>query len=73
MSWASIDSSGLLHHSIQNKDVIPAKKYEINKFVGKKYYIEKRIPYKVEVIKYKYDKWFFILLGYAVLTIIYKI
>jgi hypothetical protein len=25
------------------------------------------------VIKYKYDKWFFILLGYAVLTIIYKI
>ena len=61
MSFASIDTAGLLHHSIENKNAIPSKVFYKKMFITKQMNIKTTLPpkiIKVEVVKYLYDKWF---------------
>ena len=81
ISDAKIDSNGVLHHSLRNKDVNLKKEiiYK-DKIIEKKVEVEKEVPVEVEVpVKYvpDYYKWinilFWCMAGTGIIFVIFKV
>lgn len=80
-SDAKIDSTGILHHSLENKDVELKKEIVYkDKIIEKRVEVEKKIPVEVEVpVKYipDYYKWinilFWCLVGTGIIFVIFKL
>ena len=72
ISDAKIDSTGMLHHSLENKDVELKKEIVyIDRIIEKKVEVEKEVPVEVKVpVKYvpNYYKWIHILFWFIVGT-----
>ena len=81
ISDAKIDSNGVLHHSLVNKDVNLKKEIVYrDKIIEKKVEVEKEVPVEVEVpVKYvpDYYKWIHILFwcmaGTGIIFVIFKL
>lgn len=81
ISDAKIDSTGILHHSLENKDVELKKEIVYkDKIIEKRVEVEKKIPVEVEVpVKYipDYYKWinilFWCLVGTGIIFVIFKL
>lgn len=81
VSDAKIDSTGILHHSLENKDVELKKEIVYkDKIIEKRVEVEKKIPVEVEVpVKYipDYYKWiniiFWCLVGTGLIFVIFKL
>lgn len=80
-SDAKIDSTGMLHHSLKNKDVNLKKEIVYkDKIIEKRVEVEKEVPVEVEVpVKYvpDYYKWinilFWCLVGTGFIFVIFKL
>ena len=80
-SDAKIDSTGILHHSLENKDVELKKEIVYkDKIIEKRVEVEKKIPVEVEVpVKYipDYYKWinilFWCMIGTGLIFVIFKL
>ena len=81
ISDAKIDSNGVLHHTLKNKDVNLKKEiiYK-DKIIEKKVEVEKEVPVEVEVpVKYvpDYYKWinilFWCMAGAGIIFVIFKL
>ena len=81
VSDAKIDSTGMLHHSLTNKDVELKKEIVYkDKIIEKRVEVEKKVPVEVEVpVKYipDYYKWinilFWCLVGTGLIFVIFKL
>ena len=81
ISDAKIDSYGVLHHTLKNKDVNLKKKIVYkDKIIEKKVEVEKEVPVEVEVpVKYvpDYYKWinilFWCMAGTGIIFVIFKL
>lgn len=81
ISDAKIDSNGVLHHTLKNKDVNLKKEIVYkDKIIEKKVEVEKEVPVEVEVpVKYvpDYYKWIHILFwcmaGTGIIFVIFKL
>ena len=81
ISDAKIDSTGMLHHSLKNKDVNLKKEIVYkDKIIEKRVEVEKEVPVEVEVpVKYipDYYKWiniiFWCLVGTGLFFVIFKL
>lgn len=79
-SDAKIDSTGMLHHSLKNKDVNLKKEIVYkDKIIEKRVEVEKEIPVEVEVpVRYipDYYKWinilFWCMIGTGIIFVIFK-
>ena len=79
-SDAKIDSTGMLHHSLENKDVNLKKEIVYkDKIIEKRVEVEKEVPVEVEVpVKYvpNYYKWihklFWCIVGTGFIFVIFK-
>ena len=79
-SDAKIDSTGMLHHSLENKDVNLKKEIVyIDRIIEKRVEVEKEVPVEVEVtVKYvpDYYKWiniiFWCMIGTGLIFVIFK-
>lgn len=80
ISDAKIDSTGILHHSLENKDVNLKKEIVYkDKIIEKRVEVEKEVPVEVKVpVKYvpDYYKWinilFWCLVGTGLIFVIFK-
>ena len=80
ISDAKIDSTGMLHHSLENKDVNLKKEIVYkDKIIEKRVEVEKEVPVEVEVpVKYvpDYYKWinilFWCIVGTGLIFVIFK-
>ena len=80
ISDAKIDSTGMLHHSLKNKDVNLKKEIVYkDKIIEKRVEVEKKVPVEVEVpVRYipDYYKWinilFWCLVGTGLIFVIFK-
>ena len=80
ISDAKIDSTGILHHSLENKDVELKKEIVYkDRVIEKRVEVEKKVPVEVEVpVKYipDYYKWiniiFWCLVGTGLIFVIFK-
>ena len=80
-SDAKIDSTGMLHHSLKNKDVNLKKEIVYkDKIIEKRVEVEKEVPVEVEVpVKYvpDYYKWiniiFWCIVGTGLIFVIFKL
>ena len=80
ISDAKIDSTGMLHHSLKNKDVNLKKEIVYkDKIIEKRVEVEKEVPVEVEVpVKYvpDYYKWiniiFWCIVGTGIIFVIFK-
>ena len=80
ISDAKIDSTGMLHHSLKNKDVNLKKEIVYkDKIIEKRVEVEKEVPVEVEVpVKYvpDYYKWinilFWCIVGTGLIFVIFK-
>lgn len=80
ISDAKIDSNGVLHHTLKNKDVNLKKEIVYkDKIIEKKVEVEKEVPVEVEVpVKYvpDYYKWinilFWCMAGTGIIFVIFK-
>ena len=80
ISDAKIDSTGMLHHSLENKDVELKKEIVyIDRIIEKKVEVEKEVPVEVKVpVKYvpDYYKWinilFWCIVGTGLIFVIFK-
>ena len=80
ISDAKIDSTGMLHHSLANKDVNLKKEIVYkDKIIEKRVEVEKEVPVEVEVpVKYvpDYYKWihilFWCMIGTGLIFVIFK-
>ena len=81
VSDAKIDSTGILHHSLENKDVELKKEIVyIDRIIEKKVEVEKEVPVEVEVpVKYvpDYYKWinilFWCMVGTGLIFVIFRV
>lgn len=81
ISDAKIDSTGILHHCLENKDVELKKEIVYkDKIIEKRVEVEKKVPVEVEVpVKYipDYYKWiniiFWCLVGTGLIFVIFKV
>ena len=81
ISDAKIDSTGMLHHSLENKDVELKKEIVyIDRIIEKKVEVEKEVPVEVKVpVKYipNYYKWihilFWCIVGTGLIFVIFKV
>ena len=81
ISDAKIDSTGILHHSLENKDVELKKEIVYkDRVIEKRVEVEKKVPVEVEVpVKYipDYYKWinilFWCLVGTGLIFVIFKL
>ena len=81
ISDAKIDSTGMLHHSLKNKDVNLKKEIVYkDKIIEKRVEVEKEVPVEVEVpVKYvpDYYKWinilFWCMVGTGLIFVIFKV
>ena len=81
VSDAKIDSTGILHHSLENKDVELKKEIVYkDKIIEKRVEVEKKVPVEVEVpVKYipDYYKWihilFWCMVGIGLIFVIFKV
>ena len=81
ISDAKIDSTGMLHHNLVNKDVNLKKEIVYkDKIIEKKVEVEKEVPVEVEVpVKYvpDYYKWinilFWCIVGTGLIFVIFKV
>lgn len=81
ISDAKIDSTGMLHHSLTNKDVELKKEIVYkDRVIEKRVEVEKKIPVEVEVpVKYipDYYKWinilFWCMIGTGLIFVIFKL
>lgn len=81
ISDAMIDSTGMLHHSLVNKDVNLKKEIVYkDKIIEKRVEVEKKVPVEVEVpVKYipDYYKWinilFWCIVGTGIIFVIFKV
>ena len=81
ISDAKIDSTGILHHSLENKDVELKKEIVyIDRIIEKKVEVEKEVPVEVKVpVKYvpDYYKWinilFWCMIGTGLIFVIFKL
>lgn len=81
ISDAKIDSTGILHHSLENKDVELKKEIVYkDRVIEKRVEVEKKVPVEVEVpVKYipDYYKWiniiFWCLVGTGLIFVIFKV
>ena len=81
ISDAKIDSTGMLHHSLENKDVNLKKEIVYkDKIIEKRVEVEKKVPVEVEVpVKYipDYYKWinilFWCMIGTGLIFVIFKV
>ena len=81
ISDAKIDSTGILHHSLENKDVELKKEIVyIDRIIEKKVEVEKEVPVEVEVpVRYipNYYKWihilFWCIVGTGFIFVIFKL
>ena len=81
ISDAKIDSNGVLHHTLKNKDVNLKKEIVYkDKIIEKKVEVEKEVPVEVEVpVKYvpDYYKWiniiFWCMIGTGLIFVIFKV
>ena len=81
ISDAKIDSTGILHHSLENKDVELKKEIVyIDRIIEKKVEVEKEVPVEVKVpVKYvpDYYKWinilFWCIVGTGFIFVIFKL
>lgn len=81
VSDAKIDSTGMLHHSLTNKDVELKKEIVYkDKIIEKRVEVEKKVPVEVEVpVKYipDYYKWinilFWCLAGTGLIFVIFRV
>ena len=81
ISDAKIDSTGMLHHSLENKDVELKKEIVyIDRIIEKKVEVEKEVPVEVKVpVKYipNYYKWihilFWCMIGTGLIFVIFKL
>lgn len=81
ISDAKIDSTGMLHHSLENKDVNLKKEIVYkDKIIEKRVEVEKGVPVEVEVpVKYvpDYYKWiniiFWCIVGTGLIFVIFKL
>lgn len=81
ISDAKIDSTGMLHHSLENKDVNLKKEIVyIDRIIEKKVEVEKEVPVEVKVpVKYvpNYYKWinilFWCMIGTGLIFVIFKV
>ena len=81
ISDAKIDSTGMLHHSLTNKDVNLKKEIVYkDKIIEKRVEVEKEVPVEVEVpVKYvpDYYKWinilFWCMVGTGLIFVIFKL
>ena len=81
ISDAKIDSTGMLHHSLTNKDVELKKEIVYkDRVIEKRVEVEKKVPVEVEVqVKYipDYYKWiniiFWCLVGTGLIFVIFKL
>ena len=80
VSDAKIDSTGMLHHSLENKDVELKKEIVyVDRIIEKRVEVEKEVPVEVEVpVKYvpNYYKWinilFWCMIGTGLIFVIFK-
>ena len=80
ISDAKIDSTGMLHHSLENKDVNLKKEIVyIDRIIEKRVEVEKEVPVEVKVpVKYvpDYYKWihilFWCMIGTGLIFVIFK-
>ena len=80
-SDAKIDSTGMLHHSLENKDVNLKKEIVyIDKIIEKRVEVEKEVPVEVKVpVKYvpDYYKWinilFWCMIGTGLIFVIFRV
>ena len=80
ISDAKIDSTGILHHSLENKDVELKKEIVyIDRIIEKRVEVEKEVPVEVKVpVKYvpNYYKWinilFWCMIGTGLIFVIFK-
>ena len=81
ISDAKIDSTGILHHSLENKDVELKKEIVYkDRVIEKRVEVEKKVPVEVEVpVKYipDYYKWiniiFWCIVGTGLIFVIFKL
>ena len=81
ISDAKIDSNGVLHHTLKNKDTSLKKEIVYrDKIIEKKVEVEKEVPVEVEVpVKYvpDYYKWihilFWCIVGTGIIFVIFKL
>ena len=81
VSDAKIDSTGILHHSLENKDVELKKEIVYkDRVIEKRVEVEKKVPVEVEVpVKYipDYYKWiniiFWCLVGIGLIFVIFRV
>ena len=81
ISDAKIDSTGILHHSLENKDVELKKEIVyIDRIIEKRVEVEKEVPVEVKVpVKYvpNYYKWihilFWCIVGTGLIFVIFKV
>ena len=81
ISDAKIDSTGILHHSLENKDVELKKEIVYkDRVIEKRVEVEKKVPVEVEVpVKYipDYYKWinilFWCMVGTGLIFVIFKL
>ena len=81
ISDAKIDSTGMLHHSLENKDVNLKKEIVYkDKIIEKRVEVEKEVPVEVEVpVKYvpDYYKWinilFWCIVGTGIIVVIFRV
>ena len=81
ISDAKIDSTGMLHHSLENKDVNLKKEIVYkDKIIEKRVEVEKEVPVEVKVpVKYipNYYKWiniiFWCMIGTGLIFVIFKL
>ena len=81
ISDAKIDSTGILHHSLENKDVELKKEIVyIDRIIEKKVEVEKEVPVEVQVpVRYipNYYKWinilFWCIVGSGLIFVIFKL
>lgn len=81
ISDAKIDSTGILHHSLENKDVELKKEIVYkDKIIEKRIEVEKEVPVEVEVpVRYvpDYYKWinilFWCMVGIGLIFVIFKV
>ena len=81
ISDAKIDSTGMLHHSLENKDVNLKKEIVyIDRIIEKRVEVEKEVPVEVKVpVRYipNYYKWihilFWCMIGTGLIFVIFKV
>ena len=81
VSDAKIDSTGILHHSLENKDVELKKEIVYkDKIIEKRVEVEKKVPVEVEVqVRYipNYYKWihilFWCMIGTGLIFVIFRV